>query len=173
MWGGVGGGGPARFRQSVQWFPDIFCQWPFWHVTEFHRLPFSFEPKFPSLLCSTPASMRDTHSKHSSFLKSRLWQLWDYSFTFHCLFCSPSEIPTEPPLKIMRLIYSDSSSPRKMLSAFHDNSWRIAEVLWPSESPWNGNSPVDAYWWRQWPLNLLGQEDHLCSVMHAANCSLA
>lgn len=84
---GVALQGSARVSQ---WFPDIFCQWPFWHVTKFHRLPFSFEPKFPFFPCSTPAaSMRDTHSKHSSFLKSRLWQLWVYSFAFHCLYCSP------------------------------------------------------------------------------------
>lgn len=76
---------------------------PLRHMTEFHRLPFSFEPKFPSLLCPTPASMRDTHSEHISFLKSSLWQLRDYSFTFHCLFCSLSKIPTEAALKIMRL----------------------------------------------------------------------
>lgn len=144
-------------------------------MTKFHRLPFSFEPKFPFLPCSTPVSMRDTHSKHSSFLKSRVWQPWDYSFAFHCLFCSPSKIPTEAAPKIMRPYLSRFFLPQEDAESF---SWEFLKNDWGPVDfrEWTGNGDSLCRGWlvEMMDLKPTCQEDLVSAAgIHPANCSLA
>ena len=166
---GVALQGSARVSQ---WFPDIFCQWPLWHVTGFHRLPFSFEPKLSFLLCPPPASTRDTHSEHISFLKSRLWQLRVYSFTFRGLFCAPSKIPTEATLKIMRLYWFRFFLPQKDAENF---SWEFLKNRWDlvdfRECSWKQDS--DRTFRRGLLMDMMGLEPTLLGGPSLSSCNMS
>lgn len=172
MWGGVGGGGPARFSQSVTVVPRHFlpvtpltCDW-------ISQTAFQFWTKLSFLLCPPPASTRDTHSEHISFLKSRLWQLRVYSFTFRGLFCAPSKIPTEATLKIMRLYRFRFFLPQKDAENF---SWEFLKNRWDlvdfRECSWKQDS--DRTFKRGLLMDMMGLEPTLLGGPSLSSCNMS